>query len=190
MSWDVWIYLSLSRVFSLYFSVCEHSLVWGLCVQPHTHGNHEVISHSLIRVMKSRLWQISNAVVKPYNNMLSTHPLCEHTVIEFQPTLVPYLCIHFTLLSYAPAIATEKAYREKMYVAERSTQQVRGQVDSSQGMIAKSNESLQRSGSDCGLLAVCGCRSARFAESSLDAVFHQISGWRNLQQQGLEHPGA
>ena len=108
--------------------------------------------------------QVSTAVIEPYNSVLSTHSLLEHTdvavmldneaiydicrrsldieqptytnlnrlvaqvisllmaslrfdgalnvdVTEFQTNLVPYPCIHFMLLSYAPVISAEKAFR-------------------------------------------------------------------------------
>jgi len=118
--------------------------------------------------------QISTAVVEPYNSVLSTHALLEHTdvcvildneavydicsknlnigapsysnlnkliaqvissltaslrfdgalnvdVTEFQTNLVPYPRIHFMLSSYAPVISAEKAYHEKLSVAELTT---------------------------------------------------------------------
>ncbi|KNA08569.1 hypothetical protein SOVF_161510, partial [Spinacia oleracea] len=42
-------------------------------------------------------------------------------VNEFQTNLVPYPMIHFMLSSYAPVISTEKAYHEKLSVAEITT---------------------------------------------------------------------
>jgi len=118
--------------------------------------------------------QVSTAVVEPYNSVLSTHALLEHTdvcvildneavydicqknlniscpsysnlnkliaqvissltaslrfdgalnvdVTEFQTNLVPYPRIHFMLSSYAPVISAEKAYHEKLSVAELTT---------------------------------------------------------------------
>jgi len=118
--------------------------------------------------------QVSTAVVEPYNSVLSTHALLEHTdvciiidneaiydicqknlniscpsyahlnrliaqvissltaslrfdgalnvdVTEFQTNLVPYPRIHFMLSSYAPIISAEKAYHEKLSVAELTT---------------------------------------------------------------------
>eukprot|EP01027_Heterolobosea_sp_BB2_P023748 GEZU01035730.1.p1 GENE.GEZU01035730.1~~GEZU01035730.1.p1 ORF type:complete len:445 (+),score=203.06 GEZU01035730.1:191-1525(+) len=118
--------------------------------------------------------QVSTAVVEPYNSVLSTHSLLEHTDVsvvldneaiydicrksldierptytnlnrliaqtissltaslrfegslnvdlnEFQTNLVPYPRIHFMLSSYAPVISAEKAYHEKMTVAELTT---------------------------------------------------------------------
>ena len=37
---------------------------------------------------------------------------------EFQIKLVPYSCIYFMLLSYAPIISAEKAYHEQLSIAE------------------------------------------------------------------------
>jgi len=118
--------------------------------------------------------QVSTAVVEPYNSVLSTHALLEHTdvciildneavydicqknlniscpsysnlnkliaqvissltaslrfdgalnvdVTEFQTNLVPYPRIHFMLSSYSPVISAEKAYHEKLSVAELTT---------------------------------------------------------------------
>jgi tubulin alpha len=118
--------------------------------------------------------QVSTAVVEPYNSVLSTHALLEHTdvcvildneavydiclknlniscpsysnlnkliaqvissltaslrfdgalnvdVTEFQTNLVPYPRIHFMLSSYSPIISAEKAYHEKLSVAELTT---------------------------------------------------------------------
>merc|ERR1712226_1255308 len=82
--------------------------------------------------------QVSTAVVEPYNCVLSTHSLLEHTdvsfmvdnealydicrrnldVTEFQTNLVPYPRIHFVISSYAPVISAEKAYHEQLSVAE------------------------------------------------------------------------
>merc|ERR1712130_498285 len=42
-------------------------------------------------------------------------------VTEFQTNLVPYPRIHFMLSSYAPVISAEKAYHEKLSVAELTT---------------------------------------------------------------------
>ena len=108
--------------------------------------------------------QVSTAVIEPYNSVLSTHSLLEHTdvavmldneaiydicrrsldieqptytnlnrlvaqvisllmaslpfdgalnvnVTKLETNLVPYPCIHFMLLSYAPVISAEKAFR-------------------------------------------------------------------------------
>merc|ERR1712176_736787 len=116
----------------------------------------------------------ATAVVEPYNTVLATHSLLEHTdvtnqvdndalydicrrnldierptytnlnkliaqvissltaslrfdgalnvdVTEFQTNLVPYPRIHFMLSSYAPVISAEKAYHEKLSVAELTT---------------------------------------------------------------------
>jgi len=118
--------------------------------------------------------QVSTAVVEPYNSVLSTHSLLEHTDVsflldneaiyeicrkslnierpsytnlnrliaqvissltaslrfegalnvdinEFQTNLVPYPRIHFLLCSYAPVIASEKAFHESHSVAELTT---------------------------------------------------------------------
>jgi len=118
--------------------------------------------------------QVSTAVVEPYNSVLSTHALLEHTdvcvildneavydiclksldiatpsyanlnkliaqvissltaslrfdgalnvdVTEFQTNLVPYPRIHFMLSSYAPVIASDKAFHEKLSVQELTT---------------------------------------------------------------------
>merc|ERR1712003_72588 len=118
--------------------------------------------------------QVSTAVVEPYNSVLSTHALSEHTdvcvildneavydicqknlniqspsysnlnkliaqvissltaslrfdgalnvdITEFQTNLAPYPRIHFMLSSYAPVISAEKAYHEKLSVAELTT---------------------------------------------------------------------
>ncbi|KAF2288180.1 hypothetical protein GH714_004844 [Hevea brasiliensis] len=83
--------------------------------------------------------QVSTAVVEPYNSVLSTHSLLEHTdvaiisslttslrfdgainvdVTEFQTNLVPYPRIHFMLSSYAPVISAAKAYHEQLSVPE------------------------------------------------------------------------
>jgi len=115
--------------------------------------------------------QVSTSVVEPYNSVLSTHSLLEHTdcafmldneaiydicqrqldiespsysnlnrlvaqvisslttslrfqgslnvdINEFQTNLVPYPRIHFLLASYAPLLSADKAYNEKMSVAE------------------------------------------------------------------------
>ena len=37
---------------------------------------------------------------------------------EFQIKLVPYSCIYFMLLSYAPIISAEKAYHEQLSIVE------------------------------------------------------------------------
>jgi len=81
--------------------------------------------------------QITNSIVEPYNSILSTHSLFEHTDIEwyksrnqldidnadmteFQTNLAPYLLIHFVLPSYAQIISAEKAYHEQLSIAEIS----------------------------------------------------------------------
>merc|ERR1711898_48355 len=72
--------------------------------------------------------QISNAVVEPYNSVLSTHAILNRLfaqvassltaslrfdgalnvdITEFQTNLVPYPRIHFMLTSYAPVISAE-----------------------------------------------------------------------------------
>merc|ERR1711912_3319 len=88
--------------------------------------------------------QVSTAVVEPYNSILSTHSLLEHTDVAVmldneaiydicrrqldierptytnlnrlisQTNLVPYPRIHFMLSSYAPVISAEKAYHEQL----------------------------------------------------------------------------
>eukprot|EP01098_Paradermamoeba_levis_P007515 TRINITY_DN3105_c0_g1_i1.p1 TRINITY_DN3105_c0_g1~~TRINITY_DN3105_c0_g1_i1.p1 ORF type:complete len:449 (-),score=155.22 TRINITY_DN3105_c0_g1_i1:304-1650(-) len=115
--------------------------------------------------------QISTSVVEPYNSVLSTHSLLEHTDVafmldneaiydicknnlkiqkptytnlnrliaqvissltaslrfegalnvdmnEFQVNLVPYPRIHFLLCSYAPLVASDRAYHETLSVPE------------------------------------------------------------------------
>ena len=79
--------------------------------------------------------QIINSIVEPYNSILSTHSLLEHTDIEwyksrnqldidnadmteFQTNLALYLLIHFVLPSYAQIISAEKAYHEQLSIAE------------------------------------------------------------------------
>ena len=79
--------------------------------------------------------QITNSIVESYNSILSTHSLFEHTNIEwyksrrqldidnvdmteFQTKLVPYPLIHFVLPSYAQVNSSEKAYHEKLSIAE------------------------------------------------------------------------
>ncbi|KAJ7556700.1 hypothetical protein O6H91_05G094700 [Diphasiastrum complanatum] len=77
--------------------------------------------------------QVSTSVVEPYNSVLPTHSLLEHTDVsvlldneaiynislnvdatEFQTNLVPYPRIHFMMSSYAPLISVEKAYHEQL----------------------------------------------------------------------------
>ncbi|KAJ6833045.1 tubulin alpha chain-like [Iris pallida] len=115
--------------------------------------------------------QLSTSIVEPYNSVLSTHSLLEHTdvailldneaiydicrhsldierptyanlnhlvsqvislltaslmfdgalnvdVTEFQTNFVPNPRIHFIISSYAPIISVEKAYHEKLSIAE------------------------------------------------------------------------
>jgi tubulin alpha len=115
--------------------------------------------------------QVATSVVEPYNSVLSTHALLEHTDVafmldneaiydickrnldiprpsyshlnrvvaqivssltsslrfegslnvdmnEFQTNLVPYPRIHFLTCSYAPLLSANKAYRERMSVAD------------------------------------------------------------------------
>ena len=98
------------------------------------------------RKFLSRLWkkselgltvypspQIINSIVEPYNSILSTHSLFEHTDIEwyksrnqldidnadmteFQTNLAPYLLIYFALPCYAQIISAEKAYHVQLYI--------------------------------------------------------------------------
>merc|ERR1711966_30817 len=83
--------------------------------------------------------QVSTAVVEPYNAVLATHSLLEHTDVAVmldneaiydicrrcldieRPThtnFVPYPRIHFMVSSYSPVISAEKAYHESLSVAE------------------------------------------------------------------------
>ena len=79
--------------------------------------------------------QIINSIVEPYDSILSTHSLFEHTniewyksrrqldidnvdVTEFQTKLVLYLLIHFVLPSFAQIISDEKAYHEQLSIDE------------------------------------------------------------------------
>ncbi|KAI7735418.1 hypothetical protein M8C21_033019 [Ambrosia artemisiifolia] len=88
--------------------------------------------------------KVSTAVVEPYNAVLATHSMIEHTDIvvqldneaiydicrkgfngsmnvdisEFQTNLVPFPRIHFMLSSYAPVISSSRAYHELCSVSE------------------------------------------------------------------------
>ncbi|GJY06320.1 tubulin alpha chain-like protein [Tanacetum coccineum] len=91
----------------------------------------DLASGKIVSLINIKSNMVSTSIVEPYNSMLSTHSLLEHTnvlvlldneviydICQFQTNLVSYPRIHFMLLSYAPVTSAKKEYHEQLSIAE------------------------------------------------------------------------